>query len=350
MRRPMTNSNEGHIDEAVRESEAYLEAHPELVKVLDDVFMALRSIEDLVPQDLDRLFSGHFFPISEAEVAAETSMHLVMRGFYREGYVTLRTILELGLLSVFWDKDNDAHISIQDWLKSKQDTPFFKTTVMRGVLSIPHVETFCAVVNFKECVDRTYDTLSDYVHIRGAAYSYRGLWRSNVPRFSEKVLLRWSKMLTRVVQIVGIAHILRYPVALQFTPIDEKFGLNGPVGTFLTPWQSESLKAFMPENCREHLQEISDCDQDAVSMAKWVNDRPDLTEDEWEEQIEEQGRRYIEDNGFLSWHRLFDQPLPGRTEEGLAKHKAMSDRLAQWAQENGLYERGKFPPANEISS
>lgn len=93
--------------------------------------------------------------------------------------------------------------------------------------------------------------------------------------------------MTRVTKFVVILHILKYPVALQHTPIEQKFGINGPAGGFFEPYQTERIKQFLGKDVIITLQEISNNDPTAISRAKWVNEQPDITYEELQIQMGE---------------------------------------------------------------
>ncbi len=68
--------------------------------------------------------------------------------------------------------------------------------------------------------------------------------------------------------------------------MQDKFGINGPMGTFLDVFQSEQIKVVLNADELKILQEISDNDGEAKSLADWVNSHPDISEDEYKEQVE----------------------------------------------------------------
>src|SRR6185312_16192759 len=106
-----------------------------------------------------------------------------------------------------------------------------------------------------------YGTLSDFQHTKGQRHS--SFWlnnRSNINQFDENSFGRWLELLSEVVEIVATFHLLKYPVGLQATPLEDKFGLNGPVGGFLRPDQLDLLKQILPPEVLVDLQQISDSD------------------------------------------------------------------------------------------
>lgn len=336
-------TSDDQIEELLKASHAFLDNHPDLMEVVDDCFVALSAIEDLIPQDIEKLFSGHFFPIAECVLEAEASFHLAVRGFYRESFVSLRTVLELGVLSVYWDKDDQSHVVIKNWLQSKEDTPYFKRVILRGILSMRLAGVFLKQIDFTTWVESCYDVLSNYVHVRGMRYANRNMWRSNTPHFSEASLIRWSKLFKKVVQIITITHVLKYPIAFQYTPIDEKFGLNGPVGTFLRPGQYHHLNSFIPDNVRDILQHLSDSDEDATALAKAICDQADITPEQLVQQAIQQDKSMIEmhPKGFVGWLETEKRYRSHLDTEEAIRFDARMNLLEQWARENGVYDQGR---------
>jgi len=81
------------------------------------------SIGGVIPQTTKNLWSGHFFPWEESWEEIQVSFNPCLFGFYKQAMVSLRSGLELGLLSVYWNLNDDGHKVIQDWLSSREDTP-----------------------------------------------------------------------------------------------------------------------------------------------------------------------------------------------------------------------------------
>ncbi len=139
-----------------------------------------------------------------------------------------------------------------------------------------------------------------------------------------------------------VLHILKYPVAYQYTPIDEKFGLNGPVGGFLNPSQVERVKEIFDEKTNALLQKISDADLDAIQLAQWVQSFPDITEEEFEQQSIDQDKQTILHyvGGFPKWLEYQKQILDMYDQQNLPEAKARQEKhiaiLTQWAIEEGL--------------
>lgn len=322
------------------DTNAFLDQNPEVKDQIQEYIWALRSLSELAPLTPDKIFSGYVFPLTEAEYEIESSSVLCKIGFYKHAIAALRNVLELGLLSVYWDINDRAHIDMHDWLRSMEETPFRKA-IFEKLATNENIKVFDEKQQIFDKTAALYKKLSNYSHTRGFGYSsqYLNAHRSNVNSFNDASLKRWVKILGDVVEVVAIFHVLKYPVALQYTPIDDKFGLNGPAGGFINPHQMERLKRVVSEAHLPDLQQISDSDEGAISMAEWVNGWPDITEAEFVQQIEKQDEQSIEWEGYDHWlknqRKLYGhlkKQKPDEYQQKLGYFK----KMRKWAKENGF--------------
>ncbi len=246
-------------------------------------------------------------------------------------------MLELGCLSVYWDIRGPAHIDAQGWLRSLEVTPF-RRALFAKLKTNTNIRAFHNKHGLLGETENLYKKLCDFAHTKGIRFSSRALSQSNVNTFNHESLKKWLAFMTQVVRVVVAFHVLRYPVGLQDTPIDDKFGLNGPVGGFLEPFQAERIRGLYPPEVVATLQEISDNDPEAQDLAAWVNEKPDLTGEDWRAQIETEDKREIEASGFEHWLKEQKQIVkqlrqtdPAATARRLHYFKAMRE----WAKEKG---------------
>src|SRR2546421_3533237 len=122
---------EEHIDEVVASTATFFEDNPEYAQIIENYVLVFHCIFDLIPATVDNFWSGNLFPYTEAEYELHSSIYFATRGFYKHALNSLRSVLELGLLSVYWDIEDKSHIEIQEWLHSKEDTPFRKKVKKR---------------------------------------------------------------------------------------------------------------------------------------------------------------------------------------------------------------------------
>ena len=330
-----------YIDDVVAATDTFFAGHPEYANIIEHYVFVFHNILDLIPATVDNFWSGHLFPYTEAEYELHSSVYFATRGFYKHALNSLRSVLELGLLSVYWDIEDKSHIEIQEWLHSKEDTPFRKK-VKKRLLENKNIKRFDDEGGFFAQLDDVYNKLSSFTHTKGAQYSSRALTISNVNTFNERSLKYWVQSLQEVIRLVMILHILKYPVAYQYTPIEDKFGLNGPTGGFWKPQQVERVKALFDEETNALLQTISDADPEAIERAQWVQGFPDITEEEFDQQTIDFDKQLIPHykGGFPKWLEqekkaldIYDQH---NSPEAKARHEKRIAFLTQWAIEEGL--------------
>ena len=336
----------------------YLDRHGALKRRLDNLYWAFRELGDLIPQTLSKAFSGHFFPYSQAEDELQSCAALAHLGFYQHAIAGLRWVLELGMLSVYWDRADNAERVIKEWLRSRDKTPF-RRQILNGLKEIPNVTRYCEQSTFIDDFQRVYEELSNYQHVRGLRYSSRHLSRGNVIQFNAEPLERWAELASEVVRLVTAAHLLKYPVGLQYTPVEQKFGfLDGPMGGFLNPWQVDRLRSLFVADEIATLQAISDADPDARALAEEFANMPDITEEELAGQVVRADQSAIENQGFQSW---YEGEL--RVRRQLAIHGVTTDEheddqefqsrvthLRTWAAQRGWLEYGRHGPPRKQDS
>ncbi len=332
---------EEHVDEVVVATDTFFADNPEYAHRIESYVDVFRLIMDLIPATVDNFWSGNLFPYTEAEYELNSSVYFAIRGFYKQALNSLRSVLELGLLSVYWDIEDKSHIAIQEWLQSKEDTPF-RHKIQKRLLEHKNIKRFDDEAGFFTQLDALYKKLSSFTHTKGARYSSRALSISNYNTFNEKSLKYWARSLQEVIRLVMMLHILKYPVAYQYTPVDEKFGLNSPIGGFLNPHQVERVKEIFDEKTNTLLQTISDADPEAIEVAKWVNSHPDITEEEYEQQAIDFDKQMIlhYKGGFPKWLEEEKKILDVYDQHNVPEAKARLEKrialLTQWAIEEGL--------------
>ncbi len=328
----------------LEESNRYFERNKELADSVVERVWIWRSLLSLLPQTTEKVWSGHVFPLVEAEYEVESSAELCKLGFYKHAIGALRNVLELGLLSVYWDIDDQSHIDIKKWLASHEPTPFLRA-VFAKLRENDNIKRYDGRYKIFDETAALYGKLCDYAHTRGAQFSSRKLSQANFNTFHEPSVNLWAQLFFAVTKLVVAFHLLKYPVGLQYTPMEQKFGINGPLGGFLEPHEAERLKSLFERAVLDTLQEISDSDPTAKSLAEWVNAHPDVTEDELNEQFERQDRLMIEMQGYEHWieneKRLYAD-LENKAPSAYAEKLRHFESLRKWAEENGFM-KSKVP-------
>ena len=192
---------------------AYLNDNKKIVDKINEILWVHRTGFDLLPQTLENIGSGHVFPIGESEYELECSIHLCKLGFYKHSIIALRNVLELGLLSVYWDIDGKSHINIPRWVSSNEPTPF-QNKVIKALKKNKRIVEFDQKHSFFTQIKDLYDELSDFSHTKGVSFSSTELSRANFNTFNQASIEKWLGFIETVVAIVITLHILQYPVGL----------------------------------------------------------------------------------------------------------------------------------------
>lgn len=287
MKKPLIINDYEKINAVYQQSEQYLESHSDLLEIIATHMWAYNEIGTLVPQTLENFWSGHFFPFSESYYELENSFELCKHGFYRHSLFALRCVLELGVLGLYFDRNNQSHKDIQKWLHSKDPTPYFKNMV-KSIFTLDYFKQFNKAVPIRSEMECTYDALSNYTHVRGYQFSTSAQTISNFNQFNEASLKMYIKLMKDVVKNNIILLLLKYPIGMQKLPLEEKFYLNTPMGGFLEQnGPQESVFAILDNNIRVILKDISDKDPTVQEIVAYINALPDLTEEEVKKQNEE---------------------------------------------------------------
>lgn len=342
----LLSNNYSHVLETREESIRYFQSHQESSLLLRDHFIAYHYIMNLIPETAGKLFSGHIFPYLESQIDLEASVHLLSMGFYKPALISLRSCLELGLLYIYYDRNDNSEEVIKDWMKSKEATPF-KRTIIEGLTKIDNISTMNSRRPILEAVSKLYERLSNYVHTAGYKHSSRGLTSANFSKFDEGTVHKWLIYLHQTVSSLCILFLCKYPVGLHFTPVEAKFGLEGPIGSFLNPHEADRIRRCIDPSTLMDLSDICLKDKEAIAMAEWVNSHDDITSEEFEEQSEREDKRNIETWGYLKWLANMVEPITSKNDEFREYMRPKLVVLEAWAKASGFYEKGTMPDFSE---
>ena len=283
MRRLLIINDHQKIEEVYQASEDYLKSHEGLLDEIAAHMWAYNKAGTLVPQTLENLGSGHFFPFAESYYELENSLELCRQGFYRHSLFALRCVVELAVIGLYFDREDQAHMHIQEWLCSKDPTPFFRKA-LGDLFCSGHFKQFNEIVPIRDSLEGLYSLLSNYVHVRGYRYSTTGQSRSNFNQFNERALTSYVELMKRTVRNSIVMMLLKYPVGMQRLPIWDKFGFDSPIGGILDESSQKAVLNVLDENTRVLLQDISENDPDTTAIVESILAMPDLTVDELEKQ------------------------------------------------------------------
>jgi len=323
----------------LKETEKYLEENLELENRLDESKWIYHSIGMIIPQTFENLFSGHFFPYLESQQELQISFNLVCFGLYKQAFVSLRSALELGLLSVYYNINDDGHNTVKDWLSSKDsydsNTPR-AGKVWKILLSNPNIKEF----NDKHDLRKTFDELGylhNYVHTKGAKFSNRmGLLKGNSQTFESNLIIKWLKSYEDVIFLICILHLLKYPLAVVRFDYSKKFGIDIPSFGGLQEYYIDKIAKMLPEGYLKDIEEIAKKDKQTQETIKEIKSFPDMTDEEVENQALELEKMFIEDGeGFILWLESQKNILKAVGETEFSDSMKMRiEILRSWAIEN----------------
>lgn len=305
-------------------------------------FRAHHTATHVVPHTTESLWSGHFFPATESLAEAEVSCNLALAGYYKQSMASLRASLELGLLSVYWNLQDDGHLIIKRWLHSREDTPWTKE-IWTSLSTHAGIAHFSEVFGVRERIQDLFGELSNYVHSRGRLYSNDHA-DPELPLFtfrpSEHIIDLWMDTHRQIVWLILALHLAKYPVATLRMDWGRKFGIDVPAFGGLAEPEVAMAEAYLGEAPFAVLRQIAEADQHTQQILAWIDSLPDMTEEQVELQILDMDKTQIQHGGgYLAWElqqrrmhaTLYPDGVPPKVEKRMASLRA-------WAQDNECYD------------
>lgn len=278
-------NNHDKIEASYATSLQYLEEHGELREKIANALLAYHEIGSLIPQTTTNVLSGHYLPYSESYLELESSLQLCMEGFYKYAFMALRSVLELGILGVYFAVDDREHEEVRPWLAS-QTKIWFKKALKR-IKRLDNYEKFDNRFGLSSRIETTYDSMCAFVHTRGYLHTSQGIAGSNCNKFSIKSFNRYCEVMPSAVSDVIIVLLLKYPIGMQPLPLFEKFGLNAPVGGLLESAEVEAINAILRPEERDFLKQLSDNDPIVRRIKEQIESMPDISKEELKRQSDE---------------------------------------------------------------
>ena len=197
-------SNHEASEAAYAESIEYLRTHLDLQSTIDQHTLAYSVLDELIPQPVTRLFSGHDFPVTESFSELRNSLELALQGFYNHAFFSNRSTLELGMLGLYFSDQAVDKSEISNWGKSRERTPGIKQLLPKLANFKPFTEAEGRFGLLTRVGDIS-ENLGAYVHTRGYKHSSTGQRHSNVNRFLEDPFRRCVNSLEQVCAVVIFA-------------------------------------------------------------------------------------------------------------------------------------------------
>ena len=282
----------------------YLDNNIEVKDKILNLSMIYHSIGDLIPHTIESFWSGHYFPFTESWDEIQISFTLCQFGLYKQAMTSLRSGLELGILSVYYNINDEGHKTVKKWITShncrEANTP--RSNQIWNILeSHPNIREFQRQINIEEQY-LSLGYLHNYVHTKGYKFSNDlGLLKSNFQTFQVEGLLKWLETYESIVILVSTLHLLKYPIGMVKYDYSRKFGIDIPSFSQLNPAQIERIEEILPKGYFENLKKISEKDEETKHFIEWVESLHDMTEKDVDEQIIRMDKSWIERQGIDDW-------------------------------------------------
>jgi hypothetical protein len=329
--------------EVYKETEKYFETNPEIKKRIEELGWIYHTVGMIIPQNFENLWSGHYFPFIDSWEELQVSFTQICFGLYKQAFVSLRSGLELGMLSVYFNINDDGHNAVKDWLQSKDikeaDTPFAKT-IWKILLQNDNIRKFNEKHDI-ETVHKNLGYLHNYVHTKGAKHSNRmGLLKSNFQTFNAELISKWLKSYADIISLVSTLHLLKYPISVVRFDYSKKFGIDIPSFGGLEEYNIDKIASILPDKYLEDIELIAKEDPTTQTTIQEISAFPDMTEEQVEEQIVNLDKMSIENGeGFTKWLENQERWLKSFGQiEFDEKMKNRIELLKIWATENDFLE------------
>jgi len=329
--------------EVYKETEKYFETNPEIKKRIEELGWIYHTVGMIIPQNFENFWSGHYFPFIDSWEELQVSFTQICFGLYKQAFVSLRSGLELGMLSVYFNINDDGHNAVKEWLQAKDkkeaDTPFAKA-IWKILLQNDNIRKFNEKHDI-ETVHKNLGYLHNYVHTKGAKHSNRmGLLKSNSQTFEAELISKWLESYADIISLVSTLHLLKYPVSVIRFDYSKKFGIDIPSFGGLEEYNIDKISSILPDKYLEYIEKIANEDQTTQQTIKEISAFPDMTEEQVEEQIINLEKMSIENGeGFTKWLENQERWLKsfGQNEFD-EKMKNRIELLRIWATENEFLE------------
>jgi len=256
---------------------------------------------DTAPSDIESLTRVWYFPWIEASAELDLALTHTMLGMHRATYDHQRRGLELVVVGSLFVAETTSATEGSRWMASALETPMFTRAIDRlGALDF--YQAFDDDTGWIRHLKRHYWAVCDIIHVKGTACGLREVQPSSlnfngmsVPEFNGDAVKRSLDFFLDTVGHTAVALALSNPVLLYGLPLDEKFGLNGPLSGFFTDDQTDRLLSLIPDKYADALLVRSASLPEVESVRDWIQSLPDLSPEEIRRQAAEQSWHIDED-------------------------------------------------------
>lgn len=260
----------------------------------------LRDILDFLSTEFEEGVSGRidslervwFFPWTESARELRYAFANALAGLHRACVDHQRRALELVIVGAYFIADDVDEKAGSGWLKSEVNTPMF-TRAMKVLMKDDLCVKLDIATGWSAKTNKHYWELCDTVHVRGYDHSLNNIQDSRtnlaglvIPSFSPKALQRSLSQLIETAELMHLALALANPILLFGVPLEEKYGLNGPIG-FYTDGQAHALRELLPAAIAQSFIDLAERDSRVESLRRHFDSLPDLSPETLQRQLDD---------------------------------------------------------------
>lgn len=286
---------ESSITSVIDQTVLYIHSGYPKRELLDEaMWFVFQDLFDCPKPDIDSLSRCGLFPWIESQYEIDSGINLLLFGYYKNVYDSLRRALELILVGAYFTAECTNSQVASAWMESESGTPFF-SKMLSELPKSPIFDRLQKELDFQQLFKNKYWALCDVVHTKGVKYSNREMNKGNtcingimLTRFDQEVCSKTLDMMLEVIGLKAIVVSASNPSLLVGFDIEQKFGINGPITGFFRPSQTERMLSLMPSEYKKLFEDIAENDKSVQCIREWAESLPDITEEEFKEQCRQQ--------------------------------------------------------------
>lgn len=234
---------------------------------------------DAFKADINELQRIGFFPSTEAEYELIFSLKELLSGNYKCSIDHMRRALELTITAIYFSLDRTSIERAKEWMTSNKKTPSFSAKMIKSLINHDRFREINELHNWSADIKQHYWALSDFIHVKGMNKGFRNLNIGSISGSPGNTILPINietidsllDLFIETVKHILVSLYLYNPILLVGMPIDEKFGINPPIGGYFNEAQAESMKILIPGKYRDFFEGLISSDNEIKQTSEWFN-------------------------------------------------------------------------------
>jgi len=261
--------------------------------LVDCIYFVMDNLLDTARSDFDSLGRVWLFPVTETHGELELALTACLTGMYKSVYDHLRRALEITVVGCYFLMEHISETDAKAWLKSENETPPFSRAI-RGLEKNYRFAGLESSSGWLTELKSFYWHLCDAIHVRGTAfslqsmqptfYSYNGV---HTLSFSKEHLSQCLDDYILAVRHIAVCRAAENPILLIGLPIEQKYGINGPMSGFFEPHQANAFWKLLCDASVPFFRQLVETDQEVQAIKEGFASMPDISEEELQKQLDD---------------------------------------------------------------